>query len=149
MKYLQLLRPHQWYKNLIIFIGLVFSQNLFNIDYLITTAIGFIVLCSISGANYIINDIIDLKKDKKHPVKKNRPLASGEINCFVFVFAYANIFFFFEKNLFFGCTDDKHEFCITSCCRCNHYKCQSIAMAHYFLFFCRSVFGAGKKKSRT
>ena len=80
MKYLQLLRPHQWYKNLIIFIGLVFSQNLFNIDYLITTAIGFIVLCSISGANYIINDIIDLKKDKKHPVKKNRPLASGEIN---------------------------------------------------------------------
>ena len=80
MKYLQLLRPHQWYKNLVIFIGLVFSQNLFNIEYLIITSIGFIVLCSISGANYIINDIVDLEKDRKHPVKKKRPIASGEIN---------------------------------------------------------------------
>lgn len=77
--YINLLRPQQWYKNLLIYLPLIFGKGLFNINGLLIVTVGFIGLCFISSANYIINDIIDLKKDKGHPEKSKRPLASGKV----------------------------------------------------------------------
>lgn len=77
--YIKLLRIQQWYKNLLIYLPLIFGKQLFNVDSLLTVTLGFISLCFISSANYIINDISDLKKDKLHPEKSKRPLASGKI----------------------------------------------------------------------
>ena len=57
-----------------------FSLNLFNIDYLLLTTLAFIVFCFTSSIVYILNDISDIEKDRLHPVKKFRPLASGEIS---------------------------------------------------------------------
>ena len=76
---LKLLRTSQWYKNIIIFLAIVFSGNLLNTNLLTLTILGFISLCFISSTNYIINDIIDIKKDRLHPEKKLRPIASGKI----------------------------------------------------------------------
>ncbi|MBI4153800.1 hypothetical protein HY501_00535, partial [Candidatus Woesearchaeota archaeon] len=56
MRYLRLLRPRQWYKNLVIFLPLIFSQYLFNGYDLLATSLGFLALCFVSSANYIIND---------------------------------------------------------------------------------------------
>jgi 4-hydroxybenzoate polyprenyltransferase len=76
---IDLLRTKQWYKNTIIFLAIIFSGNLFDFTLLNLTVLGFISLCFMSSANYIINDIIDIKKDRKHPEKKFRPIAAGKI----------------------------------------------------------------------
>ncbi len=73
------MRPKQWYKNIIIFTALLFSYNLFNKTALIYSFYAFIIFCALSGSVYIINDLIDRKKDTLHPVKKNRPIASGKL----------------------------------------------------------------------
>lgn len=73
------MRPKQWYKNLVIFIGLVFSLNFLNLGAWIDVLGAFIIFCALSGSIYIINDIIDVEKDKNHPLKRLRPLASGEL----------------------------------------------------------------------
>ena len=78
--FLKLLRIPQWYKNLVIFLALFFSANLLDLNKLALTVCGLIILCLASSGNYILNDIIDIKKDRKHPEKKNRPLASGKIS---------------------------------------------------------------------
>jgi 4-hydroxybenzoate polyprenyltransferase len=72
-------RPGQWTKNLFIFAGLIFSQNAFDIQMLGLTLAAFAVFCALSGSVYTINDLSDLHEDKKHPVKKHRPLASGKL----------------------------------------------------------------------
>jgi len=79
MKYVRLLRLHQYYKNLVIFIAILFTGNFFHINDLRLTALGFVALCLVSSANYIINDIHDRKEDRRHPRKKNRPIARGDI----------------------------------------------------------------------
>lgn len=76
---LKTLRPKQWTKNLFIFIPLVFSIKLFHVPSLITSLKAFFSFCFISGALYTLNDLFDLKEDQLHPVKKNRPLASGRL----------------------------------------------------------------------
>ncbi|MBW2973174.1 decaprenyl-phosphate phosphoribosyltransferase [Candidatus Woesearchaeota archaeon] len=76
---IKLIRPQQWYKNLLVFLPLIFSGNIANLNYLMLTLVGFIGLCMISSANYVMNDIIDIRRDKKHPEKKKRPIASGKI----------------------------------------------------------------------
>jgi len=81
-KFFRILRINQWYKNLMIFLPLFFSQNIFNILYLQKTVIGLISLCLISSSYYIINDIVDKKKDSTHSEKKKRPIASGEIRVY-------------------------------------------------------------------
>ena len=81
-EYLKLLRVHHYIKNFLIFGALACSGNFFCKDKLITTILGFISFCLISSVIYIINDINDIEKDKLHPTKKNRPLASGEISKF-------------------------------------------------------------------
>jgi 4-hydroxybenzoate polyprenyltransferase len=77
---LKALRPHQWIKNMIIFAPLLFSQNIFNLNMLFKTLEGFFLFCMLCGGVYLINDLLDLEEDRKHPVKKNRPLASGQLS---------------------------------------------------------------------
>lgn len=73
------LRPQQWYKNVLLFVGIVFSQNMSHIDLWLSVLLSFVVFCTLSGSVYIINDIVDKEKDLMHPVKRNRPIASGRI----------------------------------------------------------------------
>ena len=78
---LYLLRVRQYYKNVLIFVGIFFSQRLFETRFYLNLLIGFILLCCASSFNYIINDLVDIKKDKKHLEKiKRKPLASGELS---------------------------------------------------------------------
>ena len=78
---LNLLRVRQYYKNILIFVGIFFSQKLFETEFYTNLLIGFIILCCASSFNYIINDLVDIKKDKKHLEKiRRKPLASGEVS---------------------------------------------------------------------
>lgn len=78
--YIRLVRVPQWIKNTFIFVPLLFSLNLFEIDFLEKTIAGFIIFCLTSSIVYIVNDISDIEADRAHPVKKNRPLAAGRIS---------------------------------------------------------------------
>ena len=77
--YFLLTRPFQWVKNLIIFIPLIFAKKLFELDAFVLSSIAFISFILASSIIYIFNDICDLEKDKKHPIKKNRPLANNSL----------------------------------------------------------------------
>ncbi|MFW9819868.1 MAG: UbiA prenyltransferase family protein, partial [Candidatus Thorarchaeota archaeon] len=73
----------QYYKNILVFVGIFFSQRLFETTQYFNLLIGFIILCFTSSINYIINDLRDIKKDRTHPEKiQKKPLASGEISLF-------------------------------------------------------------------
>lgn len=76
---LRSMRPKQWTKNIILFAPLIFSQNITNKQLAIYSFISFIVFCILSGSVYILNDLIDIKQDKVHPLKSKRPLASGRL----------------------------------------------------------------------
>lgn len=71
------MRPRQWIKNGLIFAALVFDQQLFDLNPLLRTVAGFILLCLGASAVYLINDIADLEQDRKHPIKRHRPLPAG------------------------------------------------------------------------
>lgn len=73
------MRPRQWTKNAFVFAALVFDRQLFNLGSLGRTFLAFIVFCLISGSVYLINDVFDINADKQHPVKKERPIASGKL----------------------------------------------------------------------
>ncbi len=76
----RLLRPRQWIKNFLIFAALLFSGQLFDLILLEKVSIGFLIFCAISSAIYVINDILDVEKDKLHPFKKFRPIAHGNVS---------------------------------------------------------------------
>ena len=80
MKYLKLMRVKHYLKNFLIFLPIIFSKNLFNINILKKCINGFIVFCMISSVIYILNDLKDIEKDRNHPIKKERPLASGVVS---------------------------------------------------------------------
>ena len=75
----RLLRPRQWIKNIAIFAAITFSGELFEFSIFQNVLIGFVVLCAISSASYIVNDIFDIKNDRLHPFKRFRPLANNDI----------------------------------------------------------------------
>jgi 4-hydroxybenzoate polyprenyltransferase len=77
----RVLRPRQWPKNAVLFAAVVFDRKLldFGHGYFWTTLLGFVLFCLLSGAIYIINDLVDIEKDRRHPVKRDRPLASGRL----------------------------------------------------------------------
>jgi 4-hydroxybenzoate polyprenyltransferase len=74
------MRPQQWYKNFIVFIGIIFSLNIYNMEMWFYTIFVFIAFCLISGSIYIINDVKDVEMDRLHPKKMYRPIASGELS---------------------------------------------------------------------
>ena len=84
---LRSMRPKQWTKNLLIFAPLIFSESLSQLPLLFSAFISFCVFCMISGCVYIMNDLIDLEQDKRHPLKCMRPLASGALKPATAIFA--------------------------------------------------------------
>src|SRR5688500_1182153 len=78
--FIRLLRPKQWIKNLFVFAALVFSQHLFEWEYARLSIIAFLLFCATASSIYIVNDILDRDRDRLHPRKKHRPIASGAIN---------------------------------------------------------------------
>jgi 4-hydroxybenzoate polyprenyltransferase len=72
------LRPRQWVKNLFVFAGVVFAQQLFSPAVWVALA-AFVIFCGLSGAMYLLNDVADCERDRLHPVKRERPIASGAL----------------------------------------------------------------------
>lgn len=77
---LKLVRPRQWIKNFALFAAPTFGGQLFNSDILYRISLGFIAFCLLASSTYIVNDLLDAQKDKLHPFKKFRPIASGKIS---------------------------------------------------------------------
>lgn len=73
------IRPRQWIKNFALFAGLIFSGNLENNSAVFITLQAFAIFCIASSGTYIINDIFDIERDREHPFKRHRPIASGII----------------------------------------------------------------------
>jgi len=73
------LRPHQWTKNLLVFAALALSKHLFEVEAFLRALLAFGIFCGLSGAVYVLNDLTDLARDRLHPRKRNRPLASGAL----------------------------------------------------------------------
>lgn len=102
--YLYLLRPEQWLKNIVIFFPAFFGLALDNFKNAILCTLTFISFCLISSSIYIINDLIDLKKDRKHSSNSKRPIASGLISiqkAFVIslILASASLFIALQLNI--------------------------------------------------
>lgn len=101
MNYIKLLRPKNYVKNFLILLPLVFSKNLFDSKFIIGIVFSLLSFCALSSAVYIFNDLCDKNKDKIHPFKSKRPIASGEVSTkaaiIIFVFLLCNcvVFNFF------------------------------------------------------
>jgi 4-hydroxybenzoate polyprenyltransferase len=74
------LRPDQWTKNLIVFAALIFAVKLLDPAALANASAAFLIFCALSGAVYLINDVSDREQDRLHPLKRARPIASGELS---------------------------------------------------------------------
>ena len=72
------MRPRQWVKNLFVFAGLIFAQKLLTPLTGVALA-AFVIFCALSGAMYLLNDVADRQKDRRHPQKRERPIASGRL----------------------------------------------------------------------
>ncbi|RPK28188.1 hypothetical protein EDO6_03711 [Paenibacillus xylanexedens] len=77
---IRLLRPKQWTKNLLLFAALLFSFEEIRAETILATLLGFILFSLVAGCVYILNDFVDRDRDRQHPVKKYRPMASGQVN---------------------------------------------------------------------
>ena len=103
------LRIRQWTKNVLIFAALIFSNHALQKTFLIKSFAAFFLFCFAAGAIYILNDIMDADKDREHPIKKNRPIASGKLGVwpaayFGFILAVLSISLSFFLNTNFGIT---------------------------------------------
>lgn len=74
------MRPRQWIKNIFVFAALVFDRQLNAFDSLLVTLIAAVLFCITSSIVYLVNDIVDIDSDKRHPYKKERPIASGKLS---------------------------------------------------------------------
>ncbi len=79
LAWVRLLRPIQWSKNGVVFAGVVFARRATDPQEMIRAVLAFVAFCMISSAVYVFNDWIDIERDRHHPVKRARPLASGQI----------------------------------------------------------------------
>lgn len=107
MKYLQLVRLYQIVKNLFIFAPLFFGFEFLNPTLLIHSLITFVLFSLITSSVYIVNDVCDKKEDKKHPIKRQRPIASGKVKvktaitlAIILFLTSLGISFFFHRSLF-------------------------------------------------
>lgn len=76
---LQAMRPHQWIKNTLLFAGLIFTANFTKPHLIGITVLAFIAFCLISSGVYVFNDLRDAERDRTHPTKRDRPIASGRL----------------------------------------------------------------------
>jgi len=108
-------RPVHWLKNLSLYAALLFTGTLFIPSYFITVTWAFVAFCFATSAAYVFNDIIDAKSDRLHPIKKNRPIPSGQLSprlalveavllAFIafYLASYLNTAFFFLMALYVG-----------------------------------------------
>ena len=105
---LQAFRVNQWIKNLVIFTAIIFSGELFNPVAFSQSLYAFLTFCLLSSTSYVLNDIIDFPYDRKHPLKKDRPIASGKVSIqeatfLVFVLSLVSLIIslFFSIKFFF------------------------------------------------
>ncbi len=101
-KFLKLLRVEQWVKNLFVFVPLFFSGNITNLDLLLKSIFAFVVFSMIASSVYILNDYTDIESDRRHPEKKNRPLASGAISKSTAILVFILLMLFSVALIFFG-----------------------------------------------
>lgn len=73
------MRPHQWTKNVLIFAGIVFDGQLFIVESFVRVLIAFFLLCLTSSIVYIMNDVVDVENDRRHPRKRKRAIPSGQL----------------------------------------------------------------------
>ena len=104
---LKSMRPQQWIKNGLIFMALLFSGNLTYPPLFLKSAAAFIIFSLVSGCVYTINDIVDVSRDREHPVKKKRPIASGALSVstawtFIGAITFAALLAAFLLNPYFG-----------------------------------------------
>ena len=107
---LNLIRVKHWLKNVLEFLPIFFGKKLLNTECFLTCIFAFIVFSFASSIVYVLNDLSDIEKDRMHPVKKNRPLASGAISktqAYIIMFVLAIIisvimyfFYLHSKNIF-------------------------------------------------
>lgn len=83
------LRPRQWTKNGLLFLGLIFSLSLYDSGLVLRSIAAFADFCILASATYLINDVLDLDRDRLHPIKRMRPVASGQITPFTALLASA------------------------------------------------------------
>jgi 4-hydroxybenzoate polyprenyltransferase len=76
----KLLRPKQWTKNLLLFAALLFSFEEIRTETIVATGVGFLLFSLVAGCVYILNDYVDRERDRQHPTKQFRPIASGQVN---------------------------------------------------------------------
>jgi len=76
----KIIRPSQWLKNAFLFAPLIFAKHLFDLPYIWREMLAFSGFCLVSSTIYVVNDILDREADRLHPIKRNRPLASGAIS---------------------------------------------------------------------
>ncbi len=74
------LRPNQWIKNFSLFAAAILNGKLFDPEIFSQSFMAFITFCLLSSSSYLVNDLLDIKKDQQHPFKKFRPLAHGDIS---------------------------------------------------------------------
>src|ERR671917_2047039 len=77
--YIRLVRPKQWTKNGFVLAGVVFAEKAFSTTQVVYALLACAVFCALSGAVYAANDVLDVDEDRKHPLKRFRPVASGEV----------------------------------------------------------------------
>lgn len=78
-EYIKCLRPHHWIKNILVFLPVIFNRSLFDGELAIKAVVGIAAFSFAASAIYILNDMMDYEKDRAHPVKCRRPIASGKV----------------------------------------------------------------------
>jgi 4-hydroxybenzoate polyprenyltransferase len=73
-------RPQEWIKNVFVFAGLLFSGKFNQPHDVLAAVLTFVAFCAVSSAGYYLNDLVDVELDRKHPKKRFRPLAAGELS---------------------------------------------------------------------
>lgn len=107
-QYIKLIRPKDWAKNMFIFIPVFFAGQILNVDLLVELMGGFLCFSLVASSIYIINDYRDIEEDRLHPVKQNRPLASGSVSksaailiCILFLITGFTIAWFIRDKFLF------------------------------------------------
>ena len=78
MAVLRALRPHQWLKNLLVFVPALAGHRL-DFETLLASVLAFVAFCLVASGSYVVNDLLDLRADRRHPSKRRRPFASGDV----------------------------------------------------------------------